>query len=531
MKNDRLEDEWQKKLGRYKEGEEEQVSRLLFEFRAPRNSKSKIRPSPCPSKLAITGRARVASGGGERFPDGTQAVVKCVGQRYCAKESLGSLKYIARLDRNAGHGDVVGSVQLYNELGQPLSSASAKEMVKAWPYKTTKNHSVHSWHLVFSLPSEDMDRDQFRFRRAVRNTIDASFASKGFSCIWGVHLDKPRSIHAHVILSATGKFARKWRFDKQGDMFDNLRAEFAKYACTESFKVNASRREDRTLLRNKIAWGEEPLRTSRSRAVWRHGSAQPEIRTPNWFKAYGKYVQRQDAKPSIFARTIGRILVQPQIAKQAEHPFVNHFANVYQDPAWSFASFLAMSRENADVYKAGYSLPSGFALWNLKMRPQLFGPLKDDALVEKHIKALLSTLRSIQRQGKAFNKVPERRQVALSEKQVMQNRMVMQRSLIRLANHDEAMNRHETRARKIRQEAARIDQEPLYICRPQTSSRPLGAQHIDAPSRPKPRAEPPPSSSGGQEAKEQPLAPTSQPVPNGVPRKRAMKHKQGREMD
>ncbi|MBF0168645.1 MAG: hypothetical protein HQL45_13545 [Alphaproteobacteria bacterium] len=510
-----------------KNDDAEKISRILLSLPTPSEQSRCLMQAPQLSQRALAVRAR-AAGGSEQFLNGTHAVVKNVGQRYSQSGSKETLRYIAREREKDKRLGALRAIQLYDEYGLPLSHDQARRIIEGWPEDGDEG-SVHTWHIIFSLPADDVLEIKEKFRKVCRDTVDSVFADDFYNVIWTIHDDKLGRLHAHILLRASRDFGTKWRFDKHGDAFDTLRAEFAYFANKQGFRVNASRREDRAQLRRRIAWGEEPLRTPRSRTGWHYGSTQPEVRTPNWFKTYGNYIQHPKASPSVFAKAIDGFFMRPQKQKLDDHPFLEHFAKVYKDPHWSFSSFVAMSQDGADAQRMGYFLPSKFALWNLLKRPRLFGPLRDDVPIDNVLKALVSKLRSTRRLGKAIDRSPAPRQSLPSEKQVLRDRKMMQRSLTRLAGLDEAVNLNEARAQKIREEAARIDREPLYIRGRQTDNPRRGEDLFTSPNKPKPRAEPPPSS-GGMEVKKQPPAPLPSRLAD-TPIKRTIRRKLDRDMN
>ncbi|MBF0354431.1 MAG: hypothetical protein HQL43_04245 [Alphaproteobacteria bacterium] len=522
--SNKFESEWRLRLGRLRQfGEEQAVADILFDQRSLLPERSGAIGAPLLSRRALVGRARVASGGGERFPGKTQAVVKCAGKRYSARGTLALRSYVTTRD------GITGCIQLYDEYGQPLVRDQAKCKIRDWPEGSEEN-AIHSWHVIFSLPSRDIEADSYRFRQVCRKTIDAIFTEEGYEALWGIHKDKPGHLHAHIILCAQGQFGRKWRFDKHGDMFDTMRSEFAYFATMAGFQVNATRREDRAKVRERIVNGDEPLRTTKTYLAWKDGDGRPELRVPNWFKKYGNPAAKPEAKSTWLQRVLN-IGPSPQRQTVADTQVIEMFTSVYRDPVLAVESFAFMSQESADWKYRLRQRPSRFALWNLKNRPELFGALKNEEAQKRRLEALVRYAKRLTVPSAHFEPLRLQHSEVTQIGQIMQNRRAVQASLNRLADNDEAINLGDSRAIIIRREVQRIGKLPLpSSSKPVVGIIPAPMAEVTLPlPKPKRLAESPPSSGGG-EGKGVEKSPEA-PAPTSPSRKQSRRRSFDRDMD
>lgn len=130
-------------------------------------------------------------------------------------------------------------------------------------------------HIVASVPNQG-DNAELRFERAVRRFVRTSFGEFGCSVLSAIHFEHGREMHAHFLVASVkpcsilvqGIEARglrqpgvaRFELDPDGYMADALRVLLADAALREKFEVDASRREDRRDLREKIIEGEAELR-------------------------------------------------------------------------------------------------------------------------------------------------------------------------------------------------------------------------------------------------------------------------------
>lgn len=500
-----IEDVWHNRLGRLRGSGEEDVSDILF-----LQPLFKVNfPAPLLICRALAGRARVAAGNGERYPNGSQVIVKSVGRRYSSRGTMALRNYVSSRD------GVKGAVQLYDEFGDPLDGEQAKGKIRSWP-EGDKRNSIHSWHLVWSLPSQDVERDRHQFRLACRNTVDLLFTENGYEVLWGIHEDKPGRLHAHIILCAHSMLGRKWRFDKHGDVLDTMRAAFAHFAVLAGFKVNASRREDRPAIREKILNGEERLRTARTYLTWKKGSGKPDVRAPNWFAKFGKQQEiASDGKPGLFERIKDRLFKDASRHELEHEPVAAIFAPVFIAPIFAARSFAHMAQETA-----GRSLrPSSFVLWNLRNRPDLFGPLNGKTIAPEIIMNLVRQVRGLHVIPGNLNPMQPKTDHAAWLEDCRNDRQAIRASLNRLADLDEAVNQGDTRAKLIRVEVQRIERLPLPS-NTNPASRILPAYPMEPPHPKQKRQADPPASNGGASS-EQTARPLAKPESALPARKRS----------
>lgn len=519
MADRKFDDEWRMRLGRLRNSGEEEVADILFRLPIIKTES----PTSLLSRRALVGRARVAAGSGERFPGKTQAVVKSAGRRYSARGTLALHNYVTNRD------GIRGCIQVWDEFGAPLDGDQAKCKIREWP-EGSENNEIHSWHVILSLPSKAFERDRYPFRQVCRKTVDALFSEHGYEALWGVHEDRPGRLHAHVILCAHSKLGRKWHFDKLGDIFDTMRAEFAHFAMLAGFQVNASRREDRPSVRERIVNGDEPLRTSNSFLTWKDGDGRPELRVPCWFKKYGNPEAIENTKPTWLQRVLN-IDPAPQRQTAADNQVVEIFATVFRDPVLVVESFAFMSQESADQKHNFRQRPSRFALWNLKYRPELFGALVSEGGLKERLAKLVRYAKRLTVPPAHFDTVSLQHSNTAPIKQIMQDRRCVQASLSRLADLDQAVNLGDSRAVKIRHEVQRIDKLPLpSSSRSAVGILPVPMSDIPLPGpKPKRPAESPPASGGGEDkavSKSQEL-----PTPTTPSRKPSRRRSFDRDMD
>lgn len=521
MARPKPDDELFKRPGRLKDFGEEEVSRIFFSrpwFR--QGSTTGI------NNIAIIDRARTASGS-DPYVGFKQVVVKSLSPRYGLGESKATLRYISRQRNEDIRSGADTTVQLFDGFGDPLPHKIAAKKLAKWSALNSKG-KVHSWHIVLSLQTDGAEGADRRFNVACRKTIDEAFMENGFECYWAAHQDKPGRSHAHILLNAQGIHNRKWRFDMHGDVLDSLRSIFAKYSRMSGFKVCASRREDRPLLREKIAWGEEPLRTSRSRTNWSKGCGRPEVRTPHWFQTYGRQIDKADAKPSIF-RIALQVLTKTEAKPARRSRAEELFAAVYPEPERAIESFIALAQESAtNRYQQRIPI-SGFALWHLKHCPALFGSVKEDRALEEKLDLLIRHIKPIQIPSATILLVSIKQDSASWWRRTKRNQKAMRACLMRLADLDEMEHGNSVRAKKIRSEAARLEQivlpdvpPPLPPAQTRNESPPLA--------RPRPPTAPPPASDGSDPT---PITvrPPDNPTSSRVTKTQAKRHRRNQDIE
>ncbi|MBF0186211.1 MAG: hypothetical protein HQM06_17725, partial [Magnetococcales bacterium] len=471
MSRNKFDDLWLRKLGRLQSDGTDEVSRILFDLQIPESPNEFTTSAPQLSKRALATRARTFTDG-ERYSNGTQAVVKSAGHRFTLRGSQTTLRYVARERVQDKRQGLNFDIRIFDEFGKELTYTQAKEVVDLWD-EDGKNRSIHSWHIILSLPICDTPDEQERFRKTCRKFIDKIFAEKMFNVIWTIHKDKPEHLHAHVLLRSKPLLGNKWRFDRHGDVFDTLRAEFARFANLHGFRVNASRREDRAMLRDKIACGEEPLRTPRSRTAWQHGSGLPEIRTPAWQRTFGRARSYVKPRPSILKTMVKLVSPQKTVQPGYSHPVEKLFASIYIDPRWALDSFCFMSLESSKKHNASHLPVSNYALWNLKNRPDLFGKLIEGQPKREAINLLIEGVKPLLVRLQNFEPAPRELDAKIRHNRTIKDRKDMRASLLRLADILEAEFQNNIKSKRIRTEADILMRLPIPDLPPHIATRPV----------------------------------------------------------
>ncbi|CAA7625036.1 relaxase/mobilization nuclease domain-containing protein [Magnetospirillum sp. UT-4] len=395
---------WRTKMGRVSEWDA-RIAERLFRLRRRRQASSL-------SPRAFAWRTRHADRSW-RLNDGPQVVVKAAGSRKSRSGVYACVRYVARLRT----GDDTPA-RTFDQFGRELSPEQVMRAVKAWDLEADGDNlsaaarrggaeglgerrrlrNVQAWHFVLSVVADKADAEALL--RAAAATVDAAFARVGHRAIWALHTDCPGRPHVHVVVKAVSEFGGRLRCDIHGDLFDNLRCEFAAALSLAGLRFQAARREDRADVRVLIVTGQERLRP-----VW-HGRGDGDLvrRAPAWFGRFGvEYVERLKGvaeevpqKPRWWQvwRREPKPAPQPRIPPAYAEAFAE-CSSLYRDPARALGAWQWLAVEGARMRPSGEAVfPNRrLAEWYATHRPEYFGALLPGAKPGKALRGVLRAAR------------------------------------------------------------------------------------------------------------------------------------------
>jgi len=394
----------------------------------------------------LPGRARTQSLGYAHHPC-KQVVVKV---RLCPKSLYGAksmIHYVARVRPQDKRNGEYGSVPLRDEFGVSVSPNAALALTDSWELtadevnlsKTARDYlekndlaafhamdgrdrlrNIQVWHFVLSIKEDGSDESVAdSFCAAVRSTVDEIFTANGYKVLWALHKGHTDRLHAHVIVRARSTFGRMLSHKIYGYDFHIIRGAFAQNLRHAGLDYGASRRIDRTPLREQVMAAIEPLKNGRE--VWMNDQNK-YVRVKMWGAFFGERalenidrlgLVRNDVQEVIrgkkgkdkYAAAIvairekldlvtagkpswGERLSNIVLRKPDNDTVPKQYAEVYEaleymfhDPEDSFISWLHMAGDGAHINEGGkekYPFVT-FANWNLRCRPEVFGRVKSSA--------------------------------------------------------------------------------------------------------------------------------------------------------
>lgn len=418
------------KMGRVSEAEERLVASLLQRSSKGRRAASRWSSGSAAARLVGQGRMFRCRYIRENrhFSGDPEVVVKAISR---AKSAQGIKRMAAYIARQRWGDDPQLSVPVRDEFGDTVAGA-VKRKVDGWQLLSDEENfsngheliegtsqqleerslrHVQAVHLVFSMPGEVLgDKGMDTLDKAVRHLIDEAFASDGHRVLWCLHDDHSDHPHAHVIVKSASEFGGRLRFDKAGEYLHGLRVAFALRLNALGVPCQATRREDRPLLRVEIMKGEAPLRAGRSYLETVSGPRNLSVLVPKWHSEYGQSVRKRDPTGDRFGfmEKVGRLFrgdvsrpagvwAQNQNLPQTWRALASTFDAVYQDEGKAFQSWTFMATEGMRSMPDGDSrFPNrSLALWYLSRKPDIFGPLKEAALdgsAHRHLMVLAKAI-------------------------------------------------------------------------------------------------------------------------------------------
>lgn len=349
-----------------------------------------------------TFRIRTATSDWSPLPPGRghQAVVKPVSRTKSRSGVVGMIDYIGRIDADSRR---KGSapVAVYDDLGDRVSRGI--DVAREWGINDKDNLSklarvrpdligdlddnerlkeLRAWHVVISTPCDGTDAESVaaRQRAAFLCWADEILGQDGRRYVWAQHLDDPARPHIHVVFHPKDMNGRSIHFDRQGRLLDEWRAEWARQGMTMGLDVLASRREDRSELREAIADGKERLRLSLPRSAY-YGKRKPlSEKVPLWIARYGQAMEARRADPDLrFADKVRRALSEDKLPDELRD-VMREWGDLFVDPVRAIISFGEMASEGMylDRQERVRSPNRGLAIWYLKKQPWIFGPLSSE---------------------------------------------------------------------------------------------------------------------------------------------------------
>lgn len=393
----------------------------------------------------VIARSRRACG--SEAPERRSLVVKAIGGRRSGRALRDLAAYIGR-NAPSWERQGVAALPIFDEMGNEVPdealsdhlrswnldpdsrnlSKKAREVaeqeglaaVSGWPEKERLRH-VQVHHFVVSLNATDQEADDLWW--ASRDAIQELFFMRTHRrVLWAMHLDHPGRPHVHVIIKSQAEEPeegrlRRWRWDRFGEMFDEVRAVWAVELRRQGLHVEASRREDRAGLREDILAGEADLRPGFSRACTRPdavrasgGSRRHELMddVPQWWQAFGlDWLRRKDAertlrrKAASQAKNSGMSYVEALRERLPKRPkalrlkrtvrpegqeLLAAVRDLFTHPEAAVESYLTMAAEGAerDPVSGAVHLPAkATADWYLLNRPSVFGDVTRHAALER----------------------------------------------------------------------------------------------------------------------------------------------------
>lgn len=438
------------RMGRFSDADERIVNGIMGRWfircrtsGAPRFGAQKSRRRTRDSTLP--GRAMTQALGHD-VPYKKEVVIKC---RSCPKSLYATktlIRYVARLRERDKRDGEYGSIPLWDEYGMSVSTDEAVVLTETWELtpdednlsKAAREHmkrndlaALHAmkgrdrlyhnqvWHFMFSIKEDgDDDATSDAFCASVRATVDEIFSANGYKVLWALHKGHTDHLHAHVIVRARSEFGRRLSDKVYGWDFHIIRSSFAKHLQSAGLDYTATRRIDRTPLREQIMAGMEPLKMGRE--VWGRGRDKyAQLQT--WAALFGQRALdnidllehvREDVRTAIQGKggqekyeaainvirekldavpdheaSLGQRLKEV-FKKPANDTVPSQYADVYEafeimyhDPKGAFVSWLHMAGERShwnEEKEAKYPFFT-FAIWNLRRRPEVFGRAKSSA--------------------------------------------------------------------------------------------------------------------------------------------------------
>jgi hypothetical protein len=389
--------------------------------------------------LAAASRGSAAAPGPAGRSRSSETVLKVIGWSKAGGSALNQARYISRtrdIDIAAGQ----QPVPIENERGETIDGPALKAEIASWGLlKDSENRSAkwkaatpeeraamsqadalsrrQSAHIMFSLPKGSV-HDAEVLRSVVAQAASETFHEAGFRYVFAVHTDHSDRPHAHIVIAAKSEpdEAGRRRTLRLGPTeLDHLRQVFTRHAQEHGLPVTATRRIDRPELREKIQFGETPLRENvkigtiynrladphpsrpkspsrdKSRALKAFMPDQGSVfqaKAPAWYEVHGlayerrrlaaydqahsgelPSAKRQERRGLLhrLTRALGFAKTPtPAAPNRPETPALKrldrHFQQTHRDPIAARESFIAMYREAPRL-----------AVWAANNHPQAFG--------------------------------------------------------------------------------------------------------------------------------------------------------------
>ena len=376
-------------------------------------------------KTVAAGPAPVRAGGSGARVRPRQTVLKVISYTKSSSGVTNMVNYVARdraEDRAAGVPkpvlrDETGTVitpaearrRLGDEWGVVSDSKNLSKKARAAPVKERLEMPVEdrlfrrqAAHVTFSVQVRDQ-----REREIVEGVLIAGVGTlfgsdpkdgedgRGFPVVWAMHEDHGAGgrIHAHFIVPVKPKGKKQALRMGPRDLLV-MRGRLTERLQEMGIDVEATMREDRGELREKIAHGEERLRAPGRRDAGRGKREITAARVPEWAESHGldyaaRTVRRLQDQGKTLAvppkETKKRGGQAPEVAGDMGEDLGRVLGEMYMDSVEARDSWEAMRRELQDSEKN-----KGLADWLLVNRPEFFGETR--ARLPKRLRPLVRKL-------------------------------------------------------------------------------------------------------------------------------------------
>lgn len=352
-------------------------------------------------------RARVVLNGSEHEKMGREVILKVVSTAKSRSSIRDILDYIVKPRVVSGE---MQSPVMHDPFGMPLTTEAWHEEFRNWDLlsdnenvvRREKDHSdpagacpsdatfnrqlyhVQAYHFVFSIDRRDSDPSNLNelFHRSIGAVIDEAFTGEGHQVLWALHEDAPCHPHIHAVVMARSRSGKRLRIDKSGDYFDYLRILTADRLQEVSIDCQATRRVDRSQLREDILTGRAMLQENWHTRDYKRPCAKLRIRAPRWYDELMTPLYKQNRSQGIVGqKTVQRAqnLRFHQVRQSRTESIESWLAKLDERARPAAMACVALHRQPIAVFHdvlrfvAETKGNGAFAAWLVRKHPNVFG--------------------------------------------------------------------------------------------------------------------------------------------------------------
>ena len=240
---------------------------------------------------------------------------------------------------------------------------------KEMPDREKYNHR-QSTHLILSLPAQHQDVSDQQLHQVAQDFLEP-FKEADHKALYAIHRHQANP-HIHFVISFRDAYRVKGStLNMTTRRLDALREHGARVAKDNGIEAQATRRESRENLVEKMMKGIEPLRTPKHK--WKYENRKIDERTnssllerqaPNWYERWGTEFEHRRTGSLIPGVPVHKAELPP-LEREVDEA-VKAWAEQFKAPDQARQSFLEMAAENERL-----------AFWNASNRPQVFGHIPE----------------------------------------------------------------------------------------------------------------------------------------------------------